>query len=53
MSSRTYSAYYEGLPGEAKKRYNAKLDKLGTAVDDSYAKMPSAQPGGTDMWTLN
>ena len=53
MSSRTYSAYYRGLPDETKKRYNAKLDKLGTAVDDPYATMPSAQPGGTDMWTLN
>ena len=30
---------------EAKKRYNAKLDKLRTAVDDPYATMPSAQPG--------
>ena len=36
MSSRTYSAYYRGLPDETKKRYNAKLDKLGTAVDDPY-----------------
>ena len=30
---------------KAKKRYNAKLDKLRTAVDDPYATMPSAQPG--------
>ena len=28
------SAYYEGLPDEAKKQYNAKLDKFGIAVDD-------------------
>ena len=46
MSSRTYSAYCEVLPDEAKKRYNAKLDKLRTAVDDPYATMPSAQPAG-------
>ena len=53
MSSSTYLAYYEGLPDEAKKRYNAKLDKIRTVVDDTYAMMPSAQPGGTDMWTLD
>ena len=35
-----YSAYYLELPEDARKRYDEKLDKLGTKVDDSYATMP-------------
>ena len=54
MSSRKFSAYYEGLPDKAKKQYNAKLDKFRTAVDDLYATMPGgSQEAWPDMWTLN
>ena len=54
MSSRVYSAYYRELPEDAKKRYDEKLDKLGTNVDDPYATMPSGgQPGASDLWMMN
>ena len=35
MPACAYSTYYRGLPDEAKRQYNAKLDKIGTAMGRS------------------
>ena len=53
MSARAYSTYYHGLPDEAKRRYNAKLDKIVAAMDDPYATMPGTRLGASDMWKLD
>ena len=53
MSAHAYSTYYHGLPDEAKRRYNAKLDKIGAAMDDPYATMPGTRLGASNMWKLD
>jgi len=42
------------LPEDARKRYDEKLDKLGTKVDDRYATMPlGAQSGASSLWMMS
>ena len=40
---RKYSEYYRQLDMNSKKRYNEKLDSLGTQLDDPYTFYP--RPG--------
>ena len=45
---------YSELPEDARKRYDEKLDKLETKVDDPYATMPlGAQSGASGLWMMS
>ena len=53
MSAHAYSTYYHRLPDEAKRRYNAKRDKIGVAMDDPYATMLGTRLEASDMRKLD